>query len=91
MYQIAQEAVENAVQHANCSAIEIAVKSTRPAIALEIRDNGKGFDTGDLLRGCRGLGLLSMEHYAAQAGLDFSITSNREMGTTVRAAALVAA
>ncbi len=29
MYQIAQEAVENAVQHASCSAIEIAVKSTR--------------------------------------------------------------
>jgi PAS domain S-box-containing protein len=87
MYQIAQEAAENAVQHANCSAIEIAVKSTRAATALEIRDNGKGFDTSDLLRGCRGLGLLSMEHYAAQAGLDFSITSNREMGTTVRAAA----
>jgi hypothetical protein len=32
-----------------------------------------------------------MEHYAAQAGLDLSITSNREMGTTVRAAALEAA
>jgi PAS domain S-box-containing protein len=88
MYQIAQEAVENAVQHASCSAIEIAVKSTRGGPALEIRDNGKGFDTSDLLRGCRGLGLLSMEHYAAQAGLDLSITSNREMGTTVRAAAL---
>jgi signal transduction histidine kinase len=91
MFQIAQEAVENAVQHASCSAIEIAVKSTRAAIALEIRDNGKGFDTSDLLRGCRGLGLLSMEHYAAQAGLDLSITSNREAGTTVRAATLVAA
>ena len=91
MYQIAQEAVENAVQHASCSVIEIAVKSTRAATAMEIRDNGKGFDTSDLIRGCRGLGLLSMEHYAAQAGLDLSITSNREMGTTVRAAALVAA
>ncbi|HMD70493.1 MAG TPA: histidine kinase [Bryobacteraceae bacterium] len=87
MFQIAQEAVENAVQHASCSAIEIAIKSTRGGTTLEIRDNGKGFDTSDLLRGCRGLGLLSMEHYAAQAGLDFSITSNREMGTTVRAAA----
>jgi PAS domain S-box-containing protein len=91
MFQIAQEAVENAVQHASCSAIEIAVKSTRAATTLEIRDNGKGFDTSDVLRGCRGLGLLSMEHYAAQAGLDLSITSNREMGTTVRAVALGAA
>ena len=91
MYQIAQEAVENAIQHASCSAIEIAIKSTRGVTALEIRDNGKGFDTSDLLRGCRGLGLLSMEHYAAQAGLELSITSNREMGTTVRAEAQVAA
>ena len=88
MFQIAQEAVENAVQHASCSAIEIVVKSTRTAVALEIRDDGKGFDTSDLLRGCRGLGLLSMEHYAAQAGLDLSITSSREAGTTVRVAAL---
>ncbi len=91
MYQIAQEAVENAIQHASCSAIEIAIKSTRGVTALEIRDNGKGFDTSDLLRGCRGLGLLSMEHYAAQAGLELSITSHREMGTSVRAATLGAA
>ncbi len=84
MYQIAQEAVENAVQHAGCSAIEIEVKSSRTGTFLEVRDNGKGFDPAGLLGGCRGLGLLSMEHYAAQAGLDLSITSNRETGTTVR-------
>jgi two-component system NarL family sensor kinase len=84
-YHIAQEAVENAVQHAGCSAIEIAVKSTRAGLSIEVRDNGKGFDPADILGGARGLGLLSMEHYAAQAGLDLSITSNREAGTTVRA------
>ena len=84
-YHIAQEAVENAVQHASCSAIEIAVKSTRTGLSIEVRDNGKGFDPADILGGARGLGLLSMEHYAAQAGLDLSITSNREAGTTVRA------
>ncbi len=87
LYQIAQEAVENAVQHSSCSAIEIAVKSSRTGTFLEVRDNGKGFDSGDLLGGCRGLGLLSMEHYAAQAGLELRITSNREAGTTVRAEA----
>lgn len=85
MYQVAQEAVQNSVQHAACSAIEIAVKSTRFGPTLEVRDNGKGFDPSDLLGGYRGLGLLSMEHYAAQAGLDLSITSNRESGTTVKA------
>ena len=90
MFQVAQEAVENAVQHSSCSAIEIAVKSSRTGTFLEVRDNGKGFDPAGLLGGCRGLGLLSMEHYAAQAGLDLSITSSRETGTIVRAAVLEA-
>jgi signal transduction histidine kinase len=87
LYQIAQEAVENAVQHSCCSMIEIAVKSSRTGTFLEVRDNGKGFDPADPLGGGRGLGLLSMEHYAAEAGLDLAINSTREMGTAVRAAA----
>ena len=85
-YHIAHEAIDNAVQHSSCSAIEIAVKSTRTGASLEVRDNGKGFDPADVLGGSRGLGLLSMEHYAAQAGLDLSITSDKKTGTTVRAA-----
>jgi signal transduction histidine kinase len=87
MFQILQEAVENAVQHASCSAIEIAVKSTRSGPSLEVRDNGKGFDPGDLSAGCRGLGLLSMEHHAAQAGLSLSIDANPGSGCAVRAVA----
>lgn len=90
-YHIAQEAIENAVQHSSCSTIEIAVKSTRTGASMEVRDNGKGFDPADILGGSRGLGLMSMEHYAAQAGLDLSITSDKKTGTTVRAAAPEAA
>lgn len=86
LFHIAQEAVENAVQHSACSVIEIAVKSTRTGLFLEVRDNGSGFDSSDILGGRRGLGLLSMEHYAAEAGLELSIVSNRGSGTVVRAA-----
>jgi two-component system NarL family sensor kinase len=86
LFHIAQEALENAVRHAGCSAIEIAVKSTRNGPLLEVRDNGRGFDPADLAAGRRGLGLLSMEYYAAQAGLSLSIMSGRNSGTTVHAA-----
>ena len=86
LYEIAKEAVENAVQHSSCSSIEISVKSTRTGTILEIRDNGRGFDPADVVAGRRGLGLLSMEHHAAEAGLDLSITSTLDSGTTVRAA-----
>ena len=74
----------NAAQHAACSAIEIALKSSRSGPILEVRDNGRGFDPGDILGTRRGLGLLSMEHYAAQAGLELTIASNRDTGTVVR-------
>jgi PAS domain S-box-containing protein len=83
MYHVAQEAVDNAVQHSSCSAIEIAVKSTRKGPRLEVRDNGKGFDPGDLRQGSRGLGLLTMEHYAAQAGMDLSVKSSVGAGTAI--------
>jgi len=91
LYHIAQEAVENAVQHAGCSAIEIAIKSRRDRPILEVRDNGRGFDPEDILGVRRGLGLLSMEHYAAQARLELSISSPRKGGTVVRAVAAAAA
>jgi signal transduction histidine kinase len=85
-YQIAQEAVENAVQHAACSSIDISLRIGRNGTVLEVRDNGRGFDPDDIAGGNRGLGLMSMEHYAAQAGLDLAIASTRGNGTTVRAA-----
>ncbi len=85
IFHITQEAVENALQHSSCSAIEIAVKSSRTGTFLEVKDNGRGFDPGDLLSGRRGLGFLSMEHYAAQAGLELAIVSHPGAGTTVRA------
>lgn len=86
LYHIAQEAIENAVLHSSCSAIEIAVKATRQGPTLEVRDNGHGFDPAEIASGRRGLGLLSMEHYAAQAGLNLTIVSDRATGTAVRAA-----
>jgi signal transduction histidine kinase len=84
LYAIAQEAIKNSLRHSSCSTIEIAVKSTRTGPALEVRDNGKGFDPADGL-GQRGLGLLSMEQYAVQAGLCFQIRSSPGAGATVRA------
>jgi len=84
-YHIAHEAVENAVQHSGCSSIDISVKTARGSTVLEVRDNGRGFDPDEIQGGHRGLGLLSMEHYAVQGGLELSIVSTRDIGTTVRA------
>jgi signal transduction histidine kinase len=85
LYNIARAAVENAAQHAGCSVIEIAVKSTNAGPCVEVRDNGKGFDPADVAAR-RGLGLLMMEHHAAQAGLELTFQSVGRNGAVVRAA-----
>jgi PAS domain S-box-containing protein len=85
LYKIAAEALENALQHSGCSQIELIIKSTANGPTLEVRDNGKGFEAGDLGGPHRGLGLLVMDHYAAQNNLRLSVTSERGKGTTVRA------
>jgi len=87
LYQIVQEAVENSVQHSACTMIEVTAKAARAGNYVEIRDNGRGFDPADLHGGYRGLGLLTMEHYAAQAGLELTVGSNPGKGTVVRAVA----
>lgn len=85
-YKIAQEAVENTLQHAEATAIEIQLKPSRGAIVLEIRDNGKGFEASGLGGSYRGLGLLVMEYVAGQSGVRISISSEPGKGTLVRAA-----
>src|SRR5262245_43753451 len=83
MERIAEEAVINAIRHAQCNLIEVAVKSTRMGPALEVRDDGTGFDFELAMRSPRGLGLLMMDYCAAKAGLGFDISRNESGGVTV--------
>jgi len=83
--RIAQEAAANAARHADCSTIEILLKSMRSGPTLEIRDDGLGFNPADGAARGRGLGLLIMRHYADRAGIDLQIESVPGKGTVVRA------
>ena len=86
LYRVAQEAVENALKHSGCSTLRITVQSNRTGTSLEVADDGHGFDSAESPGGLTGMGLLSMEHYAAQAGLELSVVSSRGAGTIVRVA-----
>jgi signal transduction histidine kinase len=82
LYKIAEQALDNAVAHSGGAQIEILVKPAKQAVALEVRDNGKGFSPGQK---STGLGLHLMKYQAAQAGIQFSVASAPEKGTIVRA------
>jgi signal transduction histidine kinase len=85
LYRIAEEAAGHAARRSGCSAIEILLKSLRNGPALEIRDNGTGFDvTEGAFRRAR-LEFLLMQHFADRAGLELEIESGPGKGTVVRA------
>jgi signal transduction histidine kinase len=84
LYSIAQEAAGYAAQRAGCSTIEILLKSLRSGPALEIRDNGPGFDADHALQG-GGLEFLVMRYFADRAGIELQIESAPDTGNVVRA------
>jgi signal transduction histidine kinase len=80
-YRIAQEAVTNAVRHANAKRIEISLKRVRGSVVLAVRDNGIGFDPKDVHKGAMGLDI--MECRARSVGASFSVRPRRGRGTEV--------
>jgi signal transduction histidine kinase len=85
VYKIAEQALENAVEHSGATRVEVLMKAGKQGMALEIRDDGKGFREGGEVEDATGLGLHLMRYHAAQAGLRFSVASAPEQGTIVRA------
>jgi signal transduction histidine kinase len=83
-FRVAEQALENAVQHSHGRKIEVFVRLKRQGTVLEMRDDGVGFSS-EVGRESRGLGLHIMQHYAEQAKLQFSVASAPEKGTIVKA------
>jgi signal transduction histidine kinase len=81
LYHIAQEAVLNAVKHANASKIDIHLSHGQGKLDLTVTDDGIGFP--DKLPHPPGLGLRLMAHGAALIGGKFAVDRNQTRGTLV--------
>lgn len=66
LYRIAREAVANAVKHAKCSQISIALDRTAGALALQVVDDGRATVPG--VAPAAGLGLSIMKYRANLIG-----------------------
>jgi signal transduction histidine kinase len=86
VYRLVQEAVNNAVRHANARNVEVAVRREGRQVNVTVQDDGAGFDT----RFLRGLGLLGMEERVRRLGGSLKITSKPGRGTLVLATLPVA-
>jgi signal transduction histidine kinase len=79
--RVAQEALHNALRHANASSIEVRLETTGSCLRLAVRDDGDGFGTEPPTS--HGLGLLSMRDRAEAAGGSLLVSSCPGRGTTV--------
>ncbi|MCB0279684.1 MAG: hypothetical protein KDD94_09295 [Calditrichaeota bacterium] len=78
-YRISQEAIQNAVKHANCKHIEIRFDLSNGKLCLQIHDNGSGFDPDNV---SAGEGLTNMKERCQQADGQFDIESTNQ-GTKI--------
>jgi signal transduction histidine kinase len=81
LYRVAQEALHNIVKHARASAVILQLASQENAVTLEVRDNGRGFDSTDSFPGH--LGLRSMQERITKVGGTLAIESTPGKGTCI--------
>ena len=87
-YRIAQEALNNAVQHARAEMISVRVRSSDEGLVLSVTDDGVGFDLParpDVLTRAGHFGLLGMRERATLLGGSLSIDATPGRGTRVTA------
>jgi PAS domain S-box-containing protein len=81
VYRIAQEALHNAVKHAEASSIDVRLTCEATELQLEVRDNGVGFDP--LTEHPGHLGLRSMRERAQGLGGRTEIVSASHGGAQI--------
>lgn len=84
-YRIAQEALANALRHADARTIRVHLSSREGLLQLQVEDDGQGFDVPEALEGAaRSVGLLWMMERASVVGGTLTITSLPGQGTLLR-------
>lgn len=81
VYRVAQEALHNVVKHARATQVDVRLDCDDGVLALDIADNGQGFETDGDFPGH--LGLRSMRERVEGAGGQFIVSSTPGEGTRV--------
>jgi signal transduction histidine kinase len=82
LLRIAQEAIHNAVRHANATSIDVSLEWAAPNLILQVKDNGSGISRVSLDKS-GGFGLSNMRARASQLGGKLEIQNAADHGTIV--------
>ena len=81
VYRVAQEAMSNAIQHAESHVVHVALDRDGDRLELRVADDGNGFS---FEQATSGLGIGGMRERAMLVGGKLRVESRPDMGTTVR-------
>lgn len=82
LLRIGQEALTNAIRHANADEIRVELVYDRDRVCLRVKDNGQGFGVGSI-PSSEGFGLLGMSERAERIGAQLTIGSQPGQGTEI--------
>ncbi|MDB5123935.1 MAG: hypothetical protein JWP94_2064 [Mucilaginibacter sp.] len=83
IFRILQEILNNIIKHAGATRVRIKLGYTDGSLQLQVNDNGKGFDAGNLDAVQRGMGLFNIQKRAGIIGGEVSIASRPGKGTSI--------
>ncbi|MDB5131126.1 MAG: hypothetical protein JWR02_875 [Mucilaginibacter sp.] len=83
IFRILQEVLNNIIKHSRASRIRIKLEYLGGSLQLQVNDNGKGFDIGNLDDGQRGMGLFNIQKRAGIIGGQVDILSRPGKGTSI--------
>jgi signal transduction histidine kinase len=83
VYRITDEALTNVVRHGEAAEAHVALRRKGRRVILEVRDDGKGFDTKQPVPNGH-VGLQGMRERAAMVGGVLAVDSSQGSGTTVQ-------
>jgi len=87
LFRVAQEALNNAVQHSNADRVRMRLRCPDDAVELDVHDDGDGFappDDWHALAEEDHYGLLGMRERAESVGAEFDVESIPGKGTRIR-------
>ncbi len=88
LFRISQEALTNVAKHSQSTEAEIVLAFRTDEVTLEVKDDGRGFESEEVLRNIgstKGWGILGMRERATLVGGQVEIDSAVGQGTCVRA------
>ncbi|TAF52678.1 MAG: hypothetical protein EAZ62_05710 [Sphingobacteriia bacterium] len=83
LYRMVQEIINNILKHAAANQIYVSIQKLEKDIFVQVKDNGKGFDTRIIQDNQQGIGLQNIFDRAKLIGAKVDIQSNFGTGTAI--------